>query len=328
MSSLNHPDTFANTRHYPFDGYEYLATSELSEVERAISNVFEPRHYLCKGKGEVRGSIVRLPYLDVGGAYFGGNIQERFPNPSENYFLLAPQSGVITTNHSQLEVKPLESALVISPGEMVDLSWKNCSVVVVRIRPEVIHNFAEKFYDNTTCRKLQLPSLLNMQKATGLSIANILRTMSTEIEDDESLLSRGITGRAINEMLLTALLHTNQRVETALGGTIDSKLKVAVDYVMANLKKEIAITDLSHVAGVSARKLQSDFSRQYGMGPMSFIKHERLKRVRGELVKAHPDDVSVADIASHWGFYNPSHFTQLYKKQFGEKPSETLLNQK
>ncbi|NIB41507.1 AraC family transcriptional regulator [Pseudomaricurvus alkylphenolicus] len=324
MDSPHLPKTAQPPQTYPFDSYEYLSSTELSEVESAVARIFEPRHYKAKGPGQVRGSLVRLPCLDVGGACFSGDIHERFTSPAENYFLLAPQSGGILANHSQQDARAQHSALLLSPGDPVDLYWKDCSVVLVRIRPDVIQEFAQQHQGTDGLARIQLPTMLDMQQGTGLSIANLLRSMATEMEDEQSLLSRGISGRAMNEMLLTALMYTNLEEEPQLPGQVDNKLKLAVEYVMANLRQDIAISDLVKVTGVSARKLQSDFSRRYGLGPMSFIKMERLKRVREELSVPHRTGTNVADVAFAWGFTNPSHFTQLYKKHFGETPSETL----
>jgi AraC-like DNA-binding protein len=311
---------------YPFRDYEYIASSEFSKIESEVGKIFEPRRYITKGQAEVRGSLIRLPFLDVGGAYFGGNVRELLNQESENYFLLAPLKGGVTSNHGQQEVKPQESALIISPGVKADLTWMECSAILIRIRPEVIHNYAEKFYGTGIFNQLQLPSLIDMRQSVGLSIANILHTMHSELEDDSSLLSQGITGRSLNEMLLTALLESGSRDVVLEPGFMGAKLKVAIEYIMENLQDEITITDLSTLTGVSTRKLQSDFSRHYGMGPMSFIRRERLKCVREELLRTQPDGVSVADVAFCWRFHNPSYFTKLYKKQFGENPSETLLS--
>jgi len=71
---------------------------------------------------------------------------------------------------------------------------------------------------------------------------------------------------------------------------------------------------------VSRRTLQYCFNELVGMNPNAFLRAQRLNGAR-QLIK---ESCSVTDAATSWGFWHFGHFSQEYKKLFGELPSETL----
>ena len=56
---------------------------------------------------------------------------------------------------------------------------------------------------------------------------------------------------------------------------------------------------------------------------MEFLTEQRLHRAHEKLLKARLAD-SVTNIALDCGFNHLGRFSQLYRKRFGERPSETL----
>jgi AraC family ethanolamine operon transcriptional activator len=58
---------------------------------------------------------------------------------------------------------------------------------------------------------------------------------------------------------------------------------------------------------------------------MALLKTMRLNAVRQALRTAAPG-TGVMDVASRWEFQHAGWFSQDYKRQFGESPSETLRN--
>jgi AraC-like DNA-binding protein len=311
----------------PLASYQYIHANRIDEVEEAIAKVFEPRHYFpskSQGPLNIKASLVRLPYLDVGAAHFGNNIQEIFQEPAENYFLLAPMNGDIISNHSGKTAVHNRSAIILSPGEMVDLSWPaDCTVVLVRIRPQVMESFCQSYYGMSESPEILLPQHLDLKQAEGLSLANMIHTITTELEDEHSLLSRGITGRQLTELMMMGFINMNQAPISGLANGHDKKINTAVDYIMANLKQPLTLEELAKISNSSIRKLQADFSNQFNVGPKTYIKQARLRQVRQALQNSANVGKSIGDIASEWGFYHASHFSREYKKMFGESPSET-----
>lgn len=98
----------------------------------------------------------------------------------------------------------------------------------------------------------------------------------------------------------------------------------AVAILRANLHQQIRIEDLAKELNVSKRSLSYGFKEMFGIGPIKFLKIERLQNVRQALKKTDPEISKVGIIAEQFGIYSPGHFARDYKQMFGETPSETL----
>ncbi|MFN5222251.1 MAG: helix-turn-helix domain-containing protein, partial [Cyanobacteriota bacterium] len=85
--------------------------------------------------------------------------------------------------------------------------------------------------------------------------------------------------------------------------------------------------DLDTLAGrvyASRRSLVRGFRDHLGLGPISFLKLRRLHGVRRELLREHPEQGRVHEVAAAWGFHSAGHFARDYRRLFGESPSATL----
>ncbi|NII40669.1 AraC-like DNA-binding protein [Curtobacterium flaccumfaciens] len=101
-------------------------------------------------------------------------------------------------------------------------------------------------------------------------------------------------------------------------------MRIAQEWMVANARRPITITDVSVAAGVAVRSLQASFRRHTGASPMHFLRQVRLHRVRAELSAADPDTATVAQIALGWGVGHLGRFSGTYAATFGEPPSVTL----
>jgi transcriptional regulator GlxA family with amidase domain len=97
----------------------------------------------------------------------------------------------------------------------------------------------------------------------------------------------------------------------------------AEEYMRAHLKAAISIVDLLRICGCSRSVLFAAFRNARGYTPMEFLTEQRLQSAREKLLKPHPV-ASVSSIALDCGFINLGRFSQVYRKRFGERPSDTL----
>lgn len=87
------------------------------------------------------------------------------------------------------------------------------------------------------------------------------------------------------------------------------------------------IADADMVAGdlgISRRTLFYAFQKSLGIGPRRYYELKRLHNLRRDLRLAHRDDTSVTDLAFNNGFTQLGRLSGLYKRHFGESPSDTL----
>ncbi|WP_139330789.1 helix-turn-helix domain-containing protein [Sphaerotilus natans] len=80
---------------------------------------------------------------------------------------------------------------------------------------------------------------------------------------------------------------------------------------------------LARQIGTSARTLGYAFQSVLGLSPMQYLRTLRFNLVRGELRRSRQRE-SIYDIATRHGFWHFGHFSVDYRRQFGERPSDTL----
>lgn len=101
-------------------------------------------------------------------------------------------------------------------------------------------------------------------------------------------------------------------------------IKAAEEYIMAHLEQPLTFKDLCQALHVSKTPLFNGFQEVFGVGPMEYLKVQRMHSVRRLLKAANPRTDSVTAIAQRFGFWSTGHFTRSYKQMFGELPSNTL----
>jgi transcriptional regulator GlxA family with amidase domain len=94
-------------------------------------------------------------------------------------------------------------------------------------------------------------------------------------------------------------------------------------YIRAHFDDPIPISRLCRVAGVSERGLRNAFYCVHGMSPKRWMLSERLLHTQIAL-RASRVATTVTEVATGHGFYQLGRFAAIYKKTFGEAPSETL----
>jgi len=96
------------------------------------------------------------------------------------------------------------------------------------------------------------------------------------------------------------------------------------DFIIEHVHEDIDIESLIQIAGVSKSKLYEEFQQYYGTSPMLYLRKYRLQQIYKILTNAGVNrKVSISQLAYEWGFNHLGRFSQEYKDEFGEKPSET-----
>lgn len=93
-----------------------------------------------------------------------------------------------------------------------------------------------------------------------------------------------------------------------------ANLRRARQYLMANYDQKIVLDDLVSASGLSKFHLVRSFSRCFGMTPHVFLNHVRIGRARASL------RLGKQPIAAELGFFDQSHFIQVFRKITGVTP--------
>lgn len=101
-------------------------------------------------------------------------------------------------------------------------------------------------------------------------------------------------------------------------------MECAESYMRAHLATPTPMATLCRLVGRSERGLRNAFYHVRGMSPKRCLQAERLRGVRQALSNDASGAISVTFIATAYGFYELGRFAGIYKREFGEAPSETL----
>ncbi len=101
-------------------------------------------------------------------------------------------------------------------------------------------------------------------------------------------------------------------------------VKQAQGWMARHRGQAISLDGICREVCTSRRSLIQGFQDHLGMGPMAFLKLQRLHGVRQTLLAADPQRTTIAAVAARFGFLSAGHFARDYRLLFGELPSLTL----
>lgn len=94
-------------------------------------------------------------------------------------------------------------------------------------------------------------------------------------------------------------------------------------WIHQHAAQPVTLEQLAAVAGVSARTLQKACLVRWGQTPLELVAARRLDVVRAGL-SSQPGSLSVTEAAVRAGFTHLGRFAALYRRSYGESPSDTL----
>jgi len=80
------------------------------------------------------------------------------------------------------------------------------------------------------------------------------------------------------------------------------------------------VVDLSRIGGINQRTLTRAFREIHGIGPYRYLQHLRLSEVKQVLLS---EQGTITQATMRFGFHEIGRFGVLYRRTFGETPSET-----
>ncbi len=96
------------------------------------------------------------------------------------------------------------------------------------------------------------------------------------------------------------------------------------EFLTANLRQPISLTQMEQCSGLSSRVLQYSFRKHFGLRPKEWHRKQRLHGARAALMGA-DGGLKISALAFDFGFPSASDFSYRYRLEFGESPSQTML---
>lgn len=159
------------------------------------------------------------------------------------------------------------------------------------------------------------------------ALRQMLRAMLDAVAEAPELLDSPPVCEAFEKSLVYGLLDLLEAVPlrasaTPAGSNRNWRLVQAARSHIEQASRDgpLSVAELVAVLGVSRRCLQYAFQDALGVNPASYLRAERLNRVRRVLGNAD----SVTEAATRFGFWHFGHFANDYRALFGELPSDTF----
>jgi AraC-like DNA-binding protein len=231
--------------------------------------------------------------------------------------------------------KPFEAhsvhAVVTNPDDPLQIRFDHDSPqLIVRIEQEALERYLTRLLGRLLTRPLVFEPTLDLAGDAAMRWHGAVQLLHTEIFYSGSLVRSGLGIGPLEDFLMSTLLMLQPSTyhEISTRPTVPPgrrAVRRAIDYIEHHLAEPINMSDIAEHVGVSARSIQQGFRDELGVTPMGYLRDRRLERSREDLTDAEPSEgVTVTAVAERWGFNHLGTFAALYKKRWGESPSETL----
>ena len=98
-----------------------------------------------------------------------------------------------------------------------------------------------------------------------------------------------------------------------------AQARMVLEFIRENLHRDISLSDLAVVSGLSRFHFTRAFKRTTGSSPYQFILSARVDRAKSSLTNS---NVSMLEIAQSLGFGSQGHFSAAFRKLVGVTPSQ------
>ncbi|MEU6998828.1 helix-turn-helix domain-containing protein [Nonomuraea sp. NPDC046570] len=149
----------------------------------------------------------------------------------------------------------------------------------------------------------------------------ILASMLTELAyraRDLGPVSRSEMGEHVAGVIRTLVRESGRRRSPADQAHVLDRI---LDHIDRHLADRLAPAEIASANHVSVRSLHALFQRQ-GETVGDHIRRRRLDRIRRDLTDPALDHLPAYAVAARWGIQGPSHFSKLFKAEFGLSPRE------
>jgi AraC family transcriptional regulator len=207
------------------------------------------------------------------------------------------------------------SIIVVSRGTEDSVSFpRPVKRILLNLEPKLLQ---QAFAENDTGREVELIDQWGRQDP---QVEHILRALEADLE-------AGLPGgKLFGESLLCALaVHLQRSYGVApprdakpRNGLPRARLNRVIEYIEANLGREIALTALAATAGMSSHYFSELFKRSVHFSPHQYVLRRRIEHARRLLQEP---GVTVFEAAVLSGFSDQSHFTKIFRRIVGVTPT-------
>ena len=200
--------------------------------------------------------------------------------------------------------------------------------VVLKSSTQLLEKKLQAFLGRSLSDELVFERNIAMDEGIGAHVRATIFNVMENLDQNPALLDNPLIAATYEDLLLGTLLslpgnHAQALANPEEKSSAPSAVSRAEEYMVSNADSPIAIADVLAHTGGSRKSLFESFRKYRGYTPGEFLANERLKKAHDRLNEPTDSD-SVTSIAYESGFSHLGRFSQVYRKRYGVRPSETL----
>lgn len=298
------------------ENYDGLCFDEWVEV---ASNRFVPLSLSTVDRDGFSGSM-RTRYVDgacvtdiAASPHSVRRLAESITDDDQHHLKLSLQidgSGLVTQDGRCAQLRPGDAA-IYDTARPYTLEYDGPMRSLVMLFPHSMLGLSASLMPTMTAVRLR------GDQGIGRVICPFMQHIADDLEQLEGVNGARIVRSAFD--LITALLSDELQARTTRGSHQITAHTIA-QYVDAHLDDPELTTDrVARAHFISSRQLQYLMSEE-GTTLSAYIRERRLERCRVDLEDPSRAGMAIIDIASGWGFSDPSHFSRLFRAAYGLTP--------
>ncbi|MEM5582987.1 AraC family transcriptional regulator [Roseibium sp. AS2] len=337
-STLNRPAGKSMAPHEALPTKEFFAlnpvvrTRDLDEARHITSaKLCDHKLELVGGRSDlfVRHNAVRGQSISANYLHYGADVTVNPGQLGSFYLFQVPLSGCAKIRHRGEEMTATtQMGTILNPDRGALLHWtRDCSKLLLQVDKNQLEAVARSITGAPLPGPIRFEMQVDLTNGAGRQLKRLVMACAQGIENGD-LFQGQLAARDLRaeEDLAHALLTLQPSNISHIIARSDRRanlreIRIALEYIHANLAEPITLADISKAARMNVRTLQKGFQRIYGQSPMQVLRNARLDTAHYLLAaRRHPPSVSEA--AYSCGFSHLGRFSSFYKERFGHLPSE------
>lgn len=314
-----------------FDRGCLFQTTDLDEARDRCARVLNPHALQLVGPRQhlrSRMDHLRLGELSLIRLTWGADVAVDPDRLGRYYLLSIPLRGTARFHHggTTVAVGPRCAGLVSAAPRFHFEASAHFEQLMVRVEREAIEAGWRALAGRPPARAIDFVPGVPIDSLAWQALLPPLRLLIAGVQGELAPLPH-LAARVQDLLVTTLLLHQPHSLAAAGRETVVAPsrlLRRAEDHLRSHLDQPLTLGALALACGVGRRTLQKVFQDGHGLGPMQWLRRERLAAVRRSLVEDPADRPSVTQTALRFGFSHLGEFSRAYREAFGETPSATL----
>ena len=309
-------------------------TADLDEARDVCGRVFNPHQLQLVGPGQtLRSRMDHLPAgpLSLNRLTWGARVRVD-PDRLGNYGLISlPVRGTARfhVGSEQVDVSPRQACVIDAAQRFHFEADAQFDQIVVRFEHHALRQAWQALVGEPPAGEPALRPALPLAGDAWRALEPVLHTLAACTRGAYAPAVLPHVQQRVQEMLLTTLLLQAAPALAPLPAAAPpdaaaALVRCAQAWLLAHLAEPLTLGMAARASGVAARTLQAAFQRRCGIGPMQWLREQRLAAVHRSLRHASGPATRVTDTALAHGFTHLGEFSRAYRQRFGETPARTL----